>query len=295
MSRARPSPTSGGPCDGFVLIAVLWILAALATLVTIYSVHVSGAATAAAVRDEALLARALATAGVELAAQRLAAVPKEVRPTRGDLAFRRGRARVLATFVNEAARIDLNAAPKELLAGLFVVLGAQPDDADTYAERIVAWRAPSGDATLERERSRYREAGLDHGPRGKPFVHADELWLVLGIPPALIEQALPHLTIYGGRPDVLARDADPVVLAALPGETPDGPAGNAPPLRRGTTPEGGDAVRVTVRIDFDRGGTRAAEAVILVRDFGDDPYRVLTWRDDLDTPPPLRPPQETRR
>ena len=47
-------------------------------------------------------------------------------------------------------------------------------------------------------------------------------------------------------------------------------------------------MRVTVRIDFDNGQVRAAEAVILIRDFGDDPYRVLSWRDDIHVPAPER-------
>ena len=290
MTMHRPiRPRAQATSDGFILVAVLWILAALATLVSVYAVYVSNTAMAAAVRNEDLVAQGLVTAAVELAAYRVVSMPKDKRPTRGEVVFRMAKARIVAAFQNETARIDLNAASQELLAGLFATLGAKPEEAEQYAARIVAWRMPaSGGAP---DASAYREAGLDYEPRGAPFVHVDELWLVAGLPPALVEQALPYLTVFSGEATVHALDADPVVLASLPGspERPaetlptGGAAGGDPAIALpGTTMEGGDAVRVTVRIDFDNGGVHAAEAVILVRDFGDDPYRVLSWRDDIE-------------
>ena len=47
-----------------------------------------------------------------------------------------GAARVSVTFRSEAARIDLNAAPKGLLAGLIIGLGGAPANAADYADRI---------------------------------------------------------------------------------------------------------------------------------------------------------------
>jgi general secretion pathway protein K len=275
--------------DGFILVAVLWILAALATLVSVYAVYISNTAMAAAVRTDDLVAQGLVTAAVELAAYRVVSAPKDKRPTRGEVAFRMAKARIVATFQSETARIDLNAASQELLAGLFGTLGAKPEEAEQYAARTIAWRTPASAGTPDA--SAYREAGLDYEPRGAPFVHVDELWLVAGLPPALIEQALPYLTVFSGEATVHALDADPVVLASLPGApesttgtlSTDGSAGDARAVvRPGTTLEGGDAVRVSVRIDFDNGGVHAAEAVILVRDFGDDPYRVLSWLDGIE-------------
>ncbi len=292
MTAHRPSrPTAQTSSDGFILVTVLWILGALAALVSIYSVYVSNTAMAAAVRNDDLLARSLVTAGVELAAYRILATPKDKRPTDGEVVFRMGQARIVATFRTETARIDLNAAPKELLAGLFVTLGAREEDAEQYAERIIAWRSPATAAPQDGEASLYQAAGLDYGPRGAPFVHVDELWLVVDLPPALVERALPYLTVFSGRAEVHARKADPVVLASLPGSSPEGlnqtvpesgSANDTPAARPGTTMEAGDAMRVTVGVDFGNGQVRTSEAVILVRDFGDDPYRVLSWRDDVD-------------
>lgn len=286
MSGARPAGSVRGAHDGregFVLVAVLWILAALATLATAYAVYISATAAAASARDEGVIARGLATAAVEIAAVRVVAVPKDKRPSSGAVAFRMGRADVSASFVGEAARIDLNAAPRELVAGLFAALGARPEAALDHADRILAFRAPaSGDG--EREAALYRDAGLDHGPRGGPFVHVEEIWRVAGLPPALVAAALPHLTVYSGRGEINVAEADEVVRAALRGvAAPDaGDGGAPPPPPPGLTREPSDAVRVHVRIRFDTGRERRAEVVILVRDFGDDPYRVLSWREDAD-------------
>src|SRR3954467_4838612 len=132
-----------GHCDGFILVAVLWIIAALATLATIFSVYVINSATAFTVHDERLQAEGCARAAIELAVYQLAATPQAANsqpanaqagnaepanpqtvPTRGRFLFRIGNARVITDFNSESARIDLNAAPKEPLAGLFAALGA---------------------------------------------------------------------------------------------------------------------------------------------------------------------------
>src|SRR5262249_14407561 len=113
-------------------------------------------------------------------------------------------------------------APKELLAGLFTSLGAAPQAAQDYADRIIAWRSPanSDNTALDSEAALYRAAGRPYGPRRGPFLHVAELWLVLGPPPQLIERALPYLTIFNGQAGIDLEDAAPAVLAALPGMTP---------------------------------------------------------------------------
>jgi general secretion pathway protein K len=290
---------------GFIVVAVLWILSALATLVSIYAIYIRTTTMAVAINDNAVVTQGLVAAGVELAAYNIVSAPKQARPARGQLALRMGRANVVVAFRAETARIDLNAAPKELLAALFAVLGARPDDAGQYAERIIGWRTTPSAGAQDREASLYRRAGFNYGPRGAPFAHVTELWLVLGLPPALIERALPHLTVFSGRAEVNVRVAAPEVVAALAATSPErldrdlsqrAAAGqNGPPPPTGTTMEAGDAARVTVRVDFDDGRRLAAEVVILVRDFGEDPFRVLSWRDDIDTPPPTTAPRTGSR
>jgi hypothetical protein len=69
--------------DGFILIAVLWLLAALATLASICFVCAIETAVASRVPDDRLQAEVAPRAGVELTAYRALIAPKPQRPTYG--------------------------------------------------------------------------------------------------------------------------------------------------------------------------------------------------------------------
>lgn len=262
--------------DGFILVAVLWILSAFVALVSIYTIYVSNTAMALSVSDDATVAEGLISAGVELAVYKVIAVSKEARPARGQATFRIGRASVSTDFRAETARIDLNYAPKELLAGLFVALGEQPTRAKQYAERIDGWRKPPKRDSEDSEASLYRDAGLSYAPRGAAFANISELWLIKDLPSALIDRALPYLTVFSGRAEVDPAIAAPEVVAALPDKQVADP---------GMKIERGDSMRVNIRIDFDNGRRRDAEVVVSMRAMGSEPYRVLSWADDIDMQP----------
>ena len=282
---------------GFIVVAVLWILAALSALVLIYMTFVTNTAVVVAASSERVQTDALVSAGIELAAYQLTAVRQEARPSSGTFNARLGTARVFVTFRSEAARIDLNAAPKGLLAGLMIGLGVTPSNAADYADRIVAWRAPSEAGEDDPETSSYRTAGIAWAPRHAPFPVAEELWLVRGIPPAVIERMLPYVTAFSNMPSINIADAAPQVVAALPGMTPEllqavlvqrsdprTDPRTLPALVGGevATLAASRAWRISVTIDLDNGRRSSAEAVILLLDEGDEPYRVLSWRNAAD-------------
>ena len=310
VETMEAKPARGGQ-DGFILVAVLWILGALATLAAIYAVYVVDTATAFGVHDDRLQAEALVSAGLELTAYQLTAPSAQGRPSVGAFAFRIGQANVAVEFRSEAGRIDLNAAPKELLAGLFTALGTRADRADYYAERIIGWRqdAPEGQ---DPEASAYRTAGLKYPPRGGRFQHAGELTLVLGLPPAVVERALPFLTVYSGREQIDALAAAPEVIAALPGMSPErlyaflaqrraAPQNTQILLsmlgqaQGSVANEGVRSARVTVRTVFDNGRRLSSEVVIAVFEDASEPYRVLSWHDELDEPAPEERPRTVLR
>jgi general secretion pathway protein K len=125
---------------GFVLVAVLWTLTALATLASVYSSYTVNTADASRVADDRVQAEASIGAAVEMAVFRQFALPEKARLARGGFDLRVGRTGVAVRFRSESARIDLNAAPADLLAGLFVAVGVDSPRAETFAERIVGWR-----------------------------------------------------------------------------------------------------------------------------------------------------------
>jgi general secretion pathway protein K len=285
---------------GFIIVAVLWIMLALATLASIYAAYVVRTAYAVGPSDDRVNAEALFTAALELTAYRLSVGPKEERPPRGRFTFRLGRATVVEEFHSESGRIDLNGAEKPLLTNLFVILGAKPEDAAQFADRIIGWRAPAPkNGEPDPEADAYRTAGRNYKPRGAPFEEVGELWLVLGLPPAWVERVMPYVTVYGGGAQVNILAAPPLVLAAL-GIAPervnavlaqrDRPGLDAKALLESLgTPEGSPvtvepskAIRASIGIQFDSGVRTTAEIVILLDDDADEPYRVLSWRDDFD-------------
>src|SRR5215213_985934 len=106
--RTQNPQQLGLRCDrGFIVVAVFWILAALATLATVFSMYVINTATAFAIHDERLQAEGLARAAIELSVYQIAVNP-QAPPARGTFVFRIGNSTVNADFMAESARIDLN-------------------------------------------------------------------------------------------------------------------------------------------------------------------------------------------
>src|ERR1700733_5834425 len=113
------SRTHNESSEGFILVAVLWMLGALAGLAAIYTIYVHETAFVFVGHSQRLQAQSLAMAGVELAVYQLTANPK-AQPLRGKFSFRLGNAEVAVDFRSENSRIDLNFASPQVLAGLFV-------------------------------------------------------------------------------------------------------------------------------------------------------------------------------
>jgi general secretion pathway protein K len=284
--------------SGFIVVAVLWILAALAALVSVYTVHVIDTAVGSRLGEIRLEAEALIEAGLELAAFRLTSGTAKSPPTSGAFVTRIGNAQVEVSFRSEGARIDLNAAKKALLVGLLTSLGADTDAASGYADRIIGWRRKALGPRNE-EAEAYQRAGWRGLPRQAAFQNVAELRLVLGLPAGLVDLMLPHVTLFNGRAEIDPMVADPAVLRALPNMSPIlvdeilemRSAGETRrvldllgPARSHVSTESRKATRVDLAITFDSGRHVTAEVVILLMDGGFDPYRVLAWRDDLDKP-----------
>jgi general secretion pathway protein K len=297
--RAQLWPADAGR-GGFILVAVLWIVAALSTLASIYSIYTVRTAAASHIADDRLQAEESIRAGVELAAYQVLAAPENARPTHGAFEARVGRTKVTVRYRSEAARIDLNAAPKDLLTGLFVSVGVGASEAATYADRVIGWRKKAAPNVQDVEVEAYRTAGVPYAPRQAAFNNTLELALVMGLPQPVVERVLPDVTVFSGKPLVDVVNADAAVLDALPGMTrdilhevlaaraqnpDDGKALMAlmGPARNRVTLDAGKALRASVQVDLARGRRVQAEVVFTLSD-GDDPFDIVYWRDDFDGP-----------
>ncbi len=297
MIASAPNAPRTRP-NGFIIVAVLWILAALATLVSIYAIYVRDTADQFTAHVDRLQSQALVSAAIELTAYQLTSTTAQSRPTHGAFNIRIGKANVSVAFQSEDARIDLNTAPKELLAGLFVALDVDPERAANYADRIVLWRTPPKDQSVALV-GQASETN-NNAARAARFFHVDELLLVPRLPAEVTERALPLVTVYSGRRQVNVFEAAPEVLAAVPGmnkERLDAVLAKRQVLTNGqalsqllgpaqnfVTTEASSAYRVTIQIARDNGRKSISEVTILPFDDGPDPYAILSWQDELEAP-----------
>ena len=285
--------------EGFVLVAVLWMLAALAELVSIYSSYTLSTAAVSHVADDRLQAEASIRSAVEMAAFRQLAGPDQ--ELSGSFNTRVGRTRVTVQLAPETARIDLNAASVDLLIGLFTSVSVEPARAADLADRVIGWRT-KGAPDKGAEAKLYAERHVPYGPRQAPFDNVLELSLLPGISPALVERLLPLVTIFNGHLKVDAASADPAVLSALPGMTP---AILATVLKARSKKLGDDqgllalfgpakeyvsagapseAIRAKVDVDFDNGRRIHGDVVFRLGKNDGEPYDILYWQDDFDGP-----------
>lgn len=293
---AKDLPQERGEA-GFIIVAVLWILAALAAFASSYAIYVGNSALAARVSSDRLQSDALISAGLELTALRLLGRTIEDPRPSGDFQFELGGANVAVNFRSEGARVDLNAAPKELLVGLFETLGAKPDDAAYYADRIIGWRKKNDAPNQNKEADAYKDAGLKYLPRQSPFQNVAELRFVMGLPPEVVENVTPFVTIYNGMPQIDALAAPPEVIQSLPHITPeivktvldrretDGPKAIMSLLGQAKDSVSLDprrASRIKIALRLKDGRRVNADTVILLSDKNTEPYNILAWRDDFD-------------
>lgn len=257
---------------GFALVLVLWSLVLL-SLITARLV-VSG-------RDNARLASNLrAGAQAEMLAD--AAVHEAMfhlldarDPWLADGAPRRlslpGGAVVLR-MEDQAGLVNPNSAPDNLLRAMLRRAGADTGAARSIAAAIQDWRTVEARAREGGAKApEYQAAGRGYGPPGAPFRSVNEVGLVLGMTPVLLEQLRPHMTVfYEGDPDPGL--ASPFVLQALRDATGQADLG-------GGSREGVRTVAITAEAVGAGGGRFVRRAVVRAgAASGGRPYQVFEWR-----------------
>jgi general secretion pathway protein K len=286
------------------LLTVLWVLALLSVIAGGLVLQTHAELQITRNMKEAARARALAEGGVFLAIPHMLdpSVETQWRPDGQERIVEYGGGTIRIALLDESGKIDLNAAPDELLAGLFAVLGVGSEEATRLVDAIGDWKDEDDLRRLNgAERDDYRRAGLAWVPRNGPFEAVEELRLVFGMTPALYARAVPFVTIYSQNARVNPATASAEVLQALPGATPAEIArfiqartraeaeraqtGRAPaPLPPLTGLEqflSADVSRVvTIRSEgrTPGGGSFVREAVVDMTGKADNPYVLLAWR-----------------
>ena len=279
----RKGPTTS---SGFVLIAVLWIIATLSTLATIYALYVNATVTGLNAYDRELVGEGASRAAVELAALRILSTPEQARPHSGKLELVLGNTQVRARYESEGCRVDLNSASKELLEALFLASGAA-DDAATYAANVIAERSGApGDP------------GRNIAPKlPRKLRTSGELIRLAKVPADIAEKALPLTTVYTGNSKLDIFCASPQLLSWLPGVDRNRlgdilAALNTPVADPRTfssalgqaesfvTFEAPKVYRIRISSVLRSRIAAESEVVIMVYKQGPEPYSVLSWTED---------------
>jgi general secretion pathway protein K len=274
---------------------VLWMLLLLSLLAASF-VSTSRADLEIARNDvESARARALADAGVARAVLALGVNDPAARWHADGTLYRWafGGGAITVAIVGEGGKIDLNAAPPEMLASLFRRLGA----GDELSQRLTQ-------EALDRRAARLAaQPVLDPStpviePNAPAFAAIEDLGQLAGMTAPLLHAALPLVTVLSQRPTVDPTVAPREVLLALPGadaaeidafladrarQAQGAPVAAAPPASVANYLAPGAVPAVTVRAAAatDTGARFVREALVVLRDPQGAPFVARSWAQGL--------------
>jgi len=202
---------------GFVLIAVLAVMALLSTVVVVTSFAARNAFEAAAIQDQQLASDSMAMAAVEIAGYQLFVLRHPVYRIDGEtLHFNAGSVRFNVS--SASGKVDLNGASAELLAAAYRASGLRSMDPDTFAARVVDWRDGDDETTPNgAEYADYASNGLAFRPRNGAFRAVGDLAWVMGLSPEDVAGLAQYVTIFHPRGLLDVASVSPALLTALPG------------------------------------------------------------------------------
>ena len=207
---------NAGGQRGFALLVVLWTVSLLALVAThILSASRLHTQVARNALDTAVLEAAANGALQETIFNILDGSTRHWSAGGAARILRLGSATVFVQIDSETDKVNPGVASPELLKALLLQVGTDPTTAGSLAASIVEWRLGSGAAGRPNATFvRYQSAGRNYAPSGTPIASVDELALVLGMSPELLELLRPHLTVYTDTDPNMATH-DPVVARAL--------------------------------------------------------------------------------
>ena len=223
MKLARASGRNAE--SGIALVLALWLTVLLTVLASGFAFSMRSEALATRNAVSFARARARADGAVERAAFELSRPRMAAAWTTDGQAHRwnDGDASIVVTAVDEASRIDINAAPDALVKSLLTVIGGADDaTATALVDALGDWKDPDD---LKRpsgaEAADYRAANLKYVPANAPFETVEEVARVLGMTPPIFQRILPLITVYSHQPGINPATAGRDVLLALPNATPE--------------------------------------------------------------------------
>ena len=213
--KAIPAPAME---QGLALVIVLWMVALLSIVAASLAFSMRTETTLAHDLVAQAQARALAEAGVYRGILELYN-PDRLRRWRGDGSphrIRFGGVPITVSLQDEAGKIDLNSAQRDLLGTLLRASGIDDERRDALLDAIEDWRDADSLRRLNgAEDQEYEAAGRTYGAKDATFNTVEELQQVLGVTPRLFKRLRPALTVHSHSAGIDVQLAPPAVLRAL--------------------------------------------------------------------------------
>jgi len=204
---------------GIALVLVLWVL----LLLTIITGSFALMARMDRLEAHSLLsgtqARMSAEAAINLAVLALRDPEDETRMIADGRKYQQYLDGILieVSATDERGKLDINATDELTMINMFSGHGLELSDAEMLAAAMMDWR---DEDEMERvngaEEDAYFAAGLEVGPANRPFLMAEELLQVIGMPYELYRKLEPGITVFSraGQPDPAFAPVE--ALMALP-------------------------------------------------------------------------------
>lgn len=209
--------------EGMALLIVLWTIGVLTLISAIVTTTTRTEINRARNVLESAKAEGLADAGIYRAIAALTETDQARRPLVDGTIYhwRFDEAEVLIAIQSEAGKIDINSASDQLLKGLFISVGVEPDRANQLVDAI---RDFSDRNDLRRalgaEDDDYRKAGMANDAKDGRFENVSELKQVMGMTPELYDSIAAVMTVYSRAKSIDTKIAPRMALLALAGATP---------------------------------------------------------------------------
>lgn len=218
--RVRPA----GDERGFVIIAVVAVLALLAALTIMLAGNAAQDARLVAHLSRQARAEALADGVTRLVMRNLAINPSSAGSSANlrldgvstTCAMAGGLATITVTSVD--GLVNLNLASPELLERLFSGVVASREEARRLAEAVVDFRSEGEMSEWGSDKAKaYATAGLRYRPKNAPFESVGEIDQLPGLTPDLRERLRPLLTVHSHTAIINPALASLAVVRALTG------------------------------------------------------------------------------
>lgn len=278
---------------GAALLLVLWMLLLMSLLAAAFVSTTRSDLATARNAVESARARALADAGISRAVIALSESDPSFRWRADGTPYRWafGGGTVTIAIVSETGKIDLNAAPPEMLESLFRHAGAGDGAAGIAQAMLDRRQAQPGAQAPDDDR-------VTIDPNEPAFAAIDDLGGVLGMTAPLLHAVLPLVTVFSHAPTVDPVAAPRDVLLSLPGADPaeieafiaareQQTAGDAVPVPLPASiahylgPGAISAVTIRAAAATETGAAFVREALVLVHDAQGAPFVVRRWAQSM--------------